>query len=154
MVTKHKIHIDYSDADFSLLAIHSSLDDHAMVYALNNGLQMRLSRRREDLSLKEGVQFPVFEWEDKINDRYWAVLTNACQLEQMGSGEDLFQNEYSAIRHHLIPERKEVDYFLKIESDEARLPHQIMEKLSQIPKVITCYPIDPKELRSIENLMY
>lgn len=154
MVTKHKIQIDFYDDDFSLLAIHSSLDDHAMVYALNRELQLRLTRKREDLSLGEGIEFPVFEWEDEFNDRYWSLLSNTCQVEEERTETGLFQNEMSAIRHHLIPERKEVDYFLKIESDETELAHEVLERLTQIPQVITSYSIAPKELRSIENIMY
>ena len=154
MVTKHKIQIDFYDDDFSLLAIHSSLDDHAMVYALNRELQLRLTRKREDLSLGEGIEFPVFDWEDEFNDRYWSLLSNTCQVEEERTETGLFQNEMSAIRHHLIPERKEVDYFLKIESDETELAHEVLERLTQIPQVITSYSIAPKELRSIENIMY
>jgi len=154
MVTKHKIQIDLYEDDFGLFAIHSSLDDHAMVYALNQVLQLRLARKREDLNLGEGIEFPVFGWEDEFNDRYWWLLTNACQVEEKRNETDLFQNEMSASQYHLVPERKEVDYFLKIESDESDLLHHVLERLTQIPQVITSYAIEPKELKSIENLMY
>ena len=154
MVTKHKIQIDYYDDDFSLMAIHSSLDDHAMVYALNKELQLRLARKREDLSLGDGIEFPVFDWEDEFNDRYWSLLSNTCQVEEKRTETDLFQNEISETQYHLIPERKEVDYFLKIESDETELAQEVMERLTRIPQVITSYVIAPRELRSIENIMY
>ena len=154
MVTKHKIQIDYYDVDFSLLAIHSSLDDHAMAYALNKELQLHLERKREDLSLGEGIEFPVFDWEDEQNDRYWSLLANACQVVEKGNETDLFQNELSAIQHHLIPERREADYFLKIESDEIDLLQNVLERLTHVPQIITSYAIDIKELRSIENIMY
>ena len=137
MVTKHKIQIDFYDNDFCLLAIHSSLDDYAMAYALNQNLQLRLVRERKDLNLGEGIEFPLFGWEDEFNDRFWSLFTNACQVEEKMTGTDLFQNETSATQHHLIPERKEVDYFLKIESDETDLVPEILERLTKIPKVIT-----------------
>lgn len=154
MVTKHKIQIDLFDNDFCLVAIHSSLEDHALVYALNRDLQLRLARKGEDLTLGEGIEFPVFVWEDEFNDRYWLLLSNTCQMEQKGQESDLFYNEVSATRHHLIPERKEVDYFLKFESDEPDLIPDILERLNQIPQVITGYVIEPTELASIENIMY
>lgn len=154
MVTKHKIHIDYYDNDFSLLAIHSSLDDHAMVYALNHNLQLRLVRERNDLNLGEGIEFPVFGWEDEFNDIFWSLLSNTCQVEEKMTGLDLFQNETSPTQYHLIPERKEVDFFLKIESDDTDLLDEALERLARIPQVITSYAIEPKELKSIENIMY
>ena len=154
MVTKHKIQIDFFDDNFGLLAIHSSLEDHAIVYALNRELQLRLVRKREDLSLSEGIEFPAFGWEDEFNDRYWLLLANTCQIEQKGNEADLFSNELSVTQHHLVPERKEVDYFLKIESDETDLMREVQEQLTQIPQIITSYTIEPTELRSIENIMY
>lgn len=154
MVTKHKIHVDFYDDTFTLLAIHSSLDDHVMAFRLNQSLNTQLRRKREDLSLGADTVFPVFEWEDQWNDRYWSVIRNTCQSEQENQGADLFQNEISEITHYLIPERKDVDYFLKIAGDESDLSQDILEKLSQIPQVITSYSLDPKTLKSIENIMY
>lgn len=154
MVTKHKIHIDFYDDTFTLLAIHSSLEDHVMAFRLNQSLNTRLTRKREDLSLGKDIVFPVFEWEDQWNDHYWSVIRNTCQSEQRNQSTDLFQNEISVTTHYLIPERKDVDYFLKIAGAESDLAPDIIEKLGQIPQVIASYALDPKELKSIENIMY
>jgi len=154
MVTKHKIQIDFYDDDFCLIAIHSSLEDHAIVYTLNRELHLRLARERKDLSLGDGIEFPAFGWEDELNDRYWLLLANSCQLEQKGIESELFFDEISVTRHYLIPERKEVDYFLKFESDETDLLQEVLSRLKRIPQIITSYALEPAELGSIENIMY
>jgi hypothetical protein len=55
-------------------------------------------------------------------------------------------------RPYLIPERKEVDYFLKMEGEEYGL--KVLAVLLSVPKVITAYRLETSKLKSKYNLIY
>ena len=54
--------------DFTLIAIHGSLEPYYLAYLLNKNLEVRLSRTREDLLLTQydsTTRYPCFEFNDK-----------------------------------------------------------------------------------------
>jgi hypothetical protein len=153
-VNTYRISEDLFVEEFVLIALHSSLEDHSMVYILNQGLKLLLKRTTEDLEIEGHGSFPVFEWKDEINDRIWTLFTNNnVKIEELNR-VDLFQNELSQTVHHLIPEYREVDYFLKIEQGEENLEDEVTQKILQIPNIITAYTVDTERLKSIHNLIY
>jgi hypothetical protein len=154
MVTTHKIFDDFYEETFALVALHSSLDDYAMVYALNNSLKTKLRRSPEDLDMSENFSFPFFEWKDELNHRIWTLITNCSTKEDNSGSGDLFQNEISYMTHYLIPEHREVDYFLKIEQDDNEIEEIMIEAILGIPEIITAYPIDIDKLKSKNNLIF
>ncbi|NNE03087.1 MAG: IPExxxVDY family protein [Eudoraea sp.] len=154
MVTRHKINTDFYDDTFSLVAIHSSLEDHSMVFMLNNFLKTGFKRKRKDLILTEAISFPIYDWEDSTHDRYWTCMVNSCEIEESYNANDLFGSEVGISKHHLIPEYKEADFFLKIEQDGTFYEEEVIRQVSSIPQVITAYSINSKELNSIENIIY
>ena len=154
MVTTHKIFEDFYEETFGLIAIHSSLEDYAIVYALNNSLRTKLKRSPADLDMSENFSFPFFEWKDELNQRNWTLITNYSSKEESAGSEDLFKNEISYTAHYLIPEHREVDYFLKIEQDDYEIDETLIRVIQEIPKIITAYPIDVDQLKSKNNLIY
>ena len=56
------------------------------------------------------------------------------------------------MRLYLIPEKREVDYFLKVEGDED--PPGLLDKLLSIPRLVTAYRLDASGLKSKHNLIY
>jgi len=52
----------------------------------------------------------------------------------------------------LIPEKREVDFFLKLEGDEKNL--KLLPGLLSIPKVTTAYRLETAKLKSRYNLIY
>ena len=154
MVTKHKIFEDFYEETFALLAIHSSLDDYAMVYALNSSLKTKLKRSRADLDTSEDFSFPFFEWKDELNHRYWTLITNYSSKEASVGYEDLFQNEISYTTNYLVPEHRDVDYFLKIEQDDHEIDEELVNAILEIPKIITAFPVDVDKLKSKNNLIF
>lgn len=154
MVTTHKIFDDFYEETFALLALHCSLDDYAIVYALNNSLKTKLQRSHMDLDMSENFSFPFFEWKDELNHRNWTLITNYSSKEDSLQLKNLFQNETSFTTHHLIPEYKEVDYFLKIEQEDTEVDADLLKSILEIPKIITAYPIDVDKLKSKKNLIF
>lgn len=154
MGTTHKIIEAFCEESFSLLAIHSSMEDHTLVYALNSLLKTMLKRSRNDLDISTDISFPFFEWKDELNHRYWTLTTNTVGKEEFADNEGLFQNESSFTRYHLVPEYREVDYFLKIEQDDTENTPAIVKSILSIPGIITAYSIDITNLKSKRNLIF
>jgi hypothetical protein len=153
-VNTYRLSEDLCVEEYVLIALHSSLEDHAMVYSLNHRLKLLLRRTKEDLELGGRGCFPVFDWKDKINDRYWALFTNNSVKDEELNREDLFQNEISQTVHHLVPEFREVDYFLKIEQGDESLEDKVIREILSVPNIITAYMVDTERLKSKHNLIY
>lgn len=154
MATTHRILDDLLEESFSLFAIHSTLEDYAVVYALNQYLKARFQRLRTDLDIDRGISFPIFEWRDVINDRCWTLISNYCRKAEAGKTNELFINEPSFTTYHLIPEYRDVDYFLKMEGEPEEDVDTILKSLTRIPKLITAYAIDTNKLKSKKNLIF
>ena len=153
-VTTYRISEDLCTEEFVLIALHSSIEDHTLVYALNKFLKIKLKRTGEDLDLTGISTFPLFEWRDLINDRCWTLITNNNIKEENLERNDLFQNEISLTVHHLIPEYKEVDFFLKIEQGDECLEDDVIKILLSIPNIVTAYIVDTERLKSKHNLIF
>lgn len=153
-VNTYRISEDLCVEEFVLIALHSSLEDHTMVYWLNQRLKLMLRRTIEDLEIKDQGCFPVFEWKDKINDRYWTLFTNNSIGVEEPKRADLFQNELFQTVRHLVPEHKEVDYFLKIEQGDEYLDDGVIQSILSVPKIITAYIVDTERLKSKHNLIF
>lgn len=154
MMTTHRISADLYDDSFRLIAIHSDLEDYAMTYAINSKCGLYLKRMKIDLHLDENLSFSVFDWDDGMNDIYWTLISNKCVVEEVIPSGGLFENNISARTDHLIKERKEIDYFLKVEAaDEATLSQKLRD-IKKIDRVITAYPLETQTLKSKRNLIF
>lgn len=154
MLTTHKISADFFDDSFKLIAIHSGLEDYAMTYAINSNCGLYLKRMGHDLQVDENLSFSMFDWDDEIADTYWTLISNKCSVEVMVPSEGFFENSISYRTDHLIEERKEVDYFLKIEAVDDSMFEKQLKAINRIPKVITAYPIEAQTLKSKRNLIF
>lgn len=154
MAATHRILDDFDDESFTLFALHSSLEDYAVVYALNRYLKTRFKRLRTDLDIAQGISFPIFEWRDEANDRYWTLISNVSRIKELPGTHDLFMNEPSFKTYHLIPENKEVDYVIKIEGEPMADDELLPGTITDIPGIITAYALDTNKLKSKKNLIY
>jgi len=154
ILTTHKISADLYDDSFSLIAIHSNLEDYAITYAINSACGLYLKRMEKDLHLDNHMSFSVFDWDDGINDEYWTLISNKCEVEEEIPSLGLFENNISMRIDYLVRERKEVDYFLKVDAADEIMFSQKIKSINQIAKVITAYPLDTTNLKSKRNLIF
>nr|WP_293166010.1 IPExxxVDY family protein [Allomuricauda sp.] len=155
MLTTHKISADLYDDSFSLIAIHCDLEDYAITYAINSTCGLYLKRMKKDLHLNENMSFSVFDWDDEMNDVYWTLISNKCEIEEVMPSEGLFGNNISRRTDYLVKERKDVDYFLKVDAaDEEIFLSEKLKSINQITKVITAYPLETQNLKSKRNLIF
>ncbi|MCM4164069.1 MULTISPECIES: IPExxxVDY family protein [unclassified Arenibacter] len=154
MAAIHRISEDFYEESFTLIALHSSIEDFMLVYALNSCLKTKLKRSVNDLDLSQNGTFPIFDWRDEVNDRYYTFVSNNDVKEEEGSIGNLFQDQPTFTKYHLVPEYRDVDYFLKIEHDELDVEGNILKSVLTIPKVITAYLVDASKLKSKNNLIF
>ncbi|MCM4166653.1 hypothetical protein KCTC52924_01500 [Arenibacter antarcticus] len=154
MAAIYKISEDIYDEHFTLIALHSSIEDYSLVYALNSYLKIKLKRAVKDLEISSIRTFPFFDWTDEIHDRYYTLISNNSIVREELNEGNLFQDQPSFTAYSLIPEYKDVDYFLKVEHDEMDVDESILKSVLSIPKVITAYSVDANKLKSKNNLIF
>ncbi|WP_298365164.1 IPExxxVDY family protein [uncultured Lutibacter sp.] len=141
--------------DYLLIGIHSTEDDYRLAYLINKNLNSQFKRYNESLDFKDSdAEFPLFEWKDEktfmnyylINNKFLNVIN-----EQYADG--LFGGNYSTTSY-LIPEKKKVDFLLKIEGCNEYFLMNIIEKLNNIDQIITSYQIETNSLKSKNNLIF
>lgn len=148
--------------EYELMAIHSSLPPHRLAFLLNKNLDIRLSRTKNDVLLNDkGIpaSFPLFQYEDVFQYCMYSLVGNTCKtqntLDSTNNNQLFAMIEESSIIKYLIPEFKNVDYFLKIETETDQFfTKSLISKLLSIPQVITVYAVDSFQLKSKNNLIF
>ena len=144
--------------DYSLIGIHTSEEDYRLAYLLNKNLNTAFSKYHQHLDFKNNnATFSVYEFNDEKKQQESFLISNKFigNYTQI-SNANLFSDSISySTTSYLIPEKKRVDFFLKIEgetsTDEIK---RIIDKLNNIHQIITSYNIDPSELKSKDFLIF
>ncbi|MCP4882382.1 MAG: IPExxxVDY family protein [Flavobacteriales bacterium] len=151
----HSIDFEF-DHDYDLIGIHSVLADYRMAYYLNKYLDIQLRRFKDDLDFKsENCSFPLYTFEDETAYASWSLIANKHVFTQniAGGGSNLFLEETKI--SYLIPEKKKVDYFIKITglTDNVELSTTLLN-INKINNIMASYAIDPLDLKSRDNLIF
>lgn len=154
----HKL--DEVEEDYLLLAIHSSLEEYKIAYNLNRHLQINFSRARQDLDFNHGAiqaLYPLYLFREPAKYRTYYLIKNkfAGPVKKVISSGSLFgDEEFSSKNTYLIPEHKDVDYFLKIDEDlDQDSLERMIGQIAAIPNVQTIYEVDHTQLKSRNNLI-
>ena len=148
--------LDLED-DYSLIGIHSTEEDYRLAYLINKHLNTKLVRNKESLDFKNSeAEFSIFNYNDELNFINFSLISNkhidfsSTKLIEEG----LFKNNFSTI-YYLIPEKKNIDYFLKIEGgDSDEFFKKLNSDLNKIEQIITSYLIEPSSLKSKNHLIF
>lgn len=152
-----KIHaFDFEfDHDYTLIGIHSILEDYRIAYFLNKNLKIHLKRFKEDLDFpSKHCRFPFYIYEDKSNFTTWSLIANKhAFIDSVDAINNLFFEETKI--SFLISEKKNVDYFIKINGNinDSEL-QSILYKINSTQNIITSYKIDPYDLKSKDYLIF
>lgn len=156
----HKLLIDdFESADYTLIAIHSSLEDYRLAYFVNKELEIKLERCPNDLGVKQKEGLALFsryffDFEDQ--DEAWHLIQNKTSISPVQTSNvslfsaDGFDFNYSAF---FLPELKTADYVLKVENT-ADADSTIVQQLLKIKQVTTAYTVDHYKLKSKNNLIF
>lgn len=159
----HKLLFDEEMEDpFSLVAIHCSEEDYKLAYLLNQYLRTQFRRNKKEVDFSsEGqiITFPLYNYEDIKNYNHFYLVANKCKVIEasLQSSGGLFAETVSdkATTHYLIPELKNVDYFLKINADLGNFPIEaLVSETNKIKQVISAYTIETDKIKSKNNLIF
>lgn len=108
--------------DYSLIGIHSTEEDFRLAYLINKHLKSKLTRYKHNLDFKNSdAEFAVFEYKDEINlMNYYLIRNKYVHVVDKQNNEELFSGNFSTTSY-LISEKKNIDYFLKIEGGNPRI---------------------------------
>ena len=147
---------DFYEDDFSLIGIHTTLEDYKLAYLLNKNLKINFVKSKENLNFEKtekSSSFSIFNYYNKEYDSDWVLIANSSKREnQTESNELLLTTE---TKTYLIPEKKKVDFFIKVSGElEFDFVTKIIDKVKNIEQVITSYPIDKNTLKSKDFLIF
>jgi hypothetical protein len=133
---------DTFSVDFELLAISSPLTDFQMAWHINENANFSLKRVKDHfIELKKGYF---------LNTSCFQHLTENTSIKLLKNK----LNESDAPQAFLIPEMKNIDYFLLIQDDTEELEIlNVKSTLSKIKNVILVQALDANRLKSVVNLM-
>ena len=147
------------DEDYSLIGIHTQEEDYKIAYLLNKHLSTRFYRSKNDLDFKkDNTSFSLFEYNDEqCFANYYLIANKNEKLIKNPINNGLFENvsnSLSLVKKYLIPEKKNIDYLIKIEgiTDQKKIDH-IVSIINSIKQVITSYQVNPSTLKSKEFLI-
>jgi hypothetical protein len=129
------------DLDFVLIAVTTSLKDYRICYLINKYLNFNFSKKADlEVDILQGsatVFFSLYQyhWEASETDFYFIA----------NKGSD----------GYLIPEMRKADYFLMIKNyiDDDDLD-KLITALNRIPEIVAAVKINPKKIKSRENLLF
>ncbi|WP_369048797.1 IPExxxVDY family protein [Tenacibaculum sp. UWU-22] len=147
---------EFSNNDYTLIGVHTAIKDYKFTYLLNQQLNVKFSRASKDLDFENknnNAFFALYEYQDKKLDTHWHLLSNVHKAVFKPTDSSLF--EENTITTYLIPEKKKVDYFIKIEGNYSeQYIAESVEKINKIAQIITAYTIDINTLKSKDFLIF
>lgn len=153
---------DFDEIDYSLIAIHTSLEDYRLAYFINQKLHVNLNKSIKEIQIavKEGeTHFSRFHYYEKKKEISWDLIQNKNEVihQQKEENQSLFSNIglEVATKVHMLPEFKKADYFLKIENTDENLQlSEILNTLNTIDNISTVYIVDTNKVKSKNNLIF
>ncbi|MDO6621247.1 IPExxxVDY family protein [Oceanihabitans sp. 1_MG-2023] len=146
------------DIDYTLIGIHCSIEDYRLTYLVNHYLGLKLKRKDVDIEYKDTSSYSIFEWNDQKQQTIWNLVANISKIEVNDAVDatSLFVNQEKFTKtNYLIPEYKKVNFILKISDDPYQhLQKQALNKILEIPQVITAFGIDANKLKTTEQLIF
>jgi len=140
-MAKTVLKLDEEDQfDFILIGIVCQHKDYRLCHELNAAFKTELVREN-DLEIFNGrrmekVSFSFYCYKTEEEDRYY-LISNKSKLG------------------FLIPEQKQIDYFLLVRENVKRLDEQdLMNQLKDLKVVLGTFKFDPKKLKSRDNLLF
>lgn len=129
------------EPDFALIAITTSLKDYRVCYLINKYLKFQLVKKPDHpVDMQPDIEpalFSMYHYKPGENENDFYFIAN--------KGTDGF----------LIPEMKKVDYFLMIKEyiDDNELD-SLISALNRIPEIVAAVKVEPKKIKSRENLLF
>ncbi len=156
---------DMSDCneDIVLVAIKSNMPDYKMAYCLNRYLGVHFHKVSPEISLTDNgtAFFRSFKYEDQKNHLTWRLFENKSNFSENNEdvNHSLFHTDDEVFNatNYLIPEWKNIDFFMLIENADLLFnTDELLEKLQNIKNISTQFIVDMDSLsiKSQKNLIF
>lgn len=147
---------DFCEEEYSLIGIHTTLEDYKLAYLLNKTLKTSFYKSIENLefeNLENKASFSIFKYINTNYDFDWFLIANSFKRENQTESNELLLT--SETKTYLISEKKKIDFFIKISGDvEYSFVLETIEKIKKIDQVITSYYVDKNTLKSKDYLIF
>lgn len=147
---------DFCEENYTLIGIHTVLEDYKLAFLLNSQLKTSFQRAKYSLDFdkaSQDISFSIYSYTNKEYDSEWYLIANSCTTEVQLNNTGLLQSTETKV--HLIKEKKKVDFFIKIVGDtEDMYIAKIIERINSINQVVTSYKIDTNTLKSKDFLIF
>jgi hypothetical protein len=158
----YKLNLEEFETEaFHLIAIHTTMEDSKLAFLINQKLGVLLKMDHADIQIETKIGFGNFKrfyfFDEKTNIQWDLVQSQNSILKKNQAITGLFYDISSVFSIHLflLPEHKKADYFLKITPNENDISIvEIQKKLNAIKNLTTAYSIDPKTIKSKNNLIF
>lgn len=152
----HLLGSDLCEEEYALIGIHTALEDFKLAYLLNHKLGTRFYKSKEDLNFEineKKTSFSIFNYTNNKYDFEWFLIANSSKRENQKESNELLLT--SETKTYLIPEKKKVDFFIKVSGSlQYNFVEDITNKIKTIDQVITSYTIDKNKLKSKDFLIF
>lgn len=147
---------DFYEEKYSLLGIHTTLEDYKLAYVLNHHLGVHFNKASFNLDFeneKSDASFSIYTYENSTHNSEWYLISNSEKKENKVQEEGLLLS--TEIKNYLIPEKKKIDFFVKIVEDiPLKETQKLVNKIKSIDQIITAYTIDTNTLKSKDILIF
>jgi hypothetical protein len=153
----HKVHLlTYEEEDLKdyLLAIHSSLEGFQIAFYLNQISRTKF-KRDQDITLDtKKAAFSSFKWENYLIDVNTLLFSNKylLQLEQENTNNNTLFDLPLRNEVYLIPEFKQVDFFIK--SNHLETIQLLFKPLNLWSATAMVYEIPSNKIKNRLNLIF
>lgn len=141
---------DFGEEEYTLIAIHTALEDYRLAYLLNKNIQTRFFRLLKDVTIKKkeyNTSFATYNYLDTFYDHDWVLVANSSKIENKKTENQLLLAIET--KTYLLPEKKKVDFFIKISGEiNSNTIENTLKKIKNIEQVLTAYSVDKKTLKS------
>ena len=151
MASRKLNHLEIEE-DFKLIGIHSQLEAYKLAFNLNKSL--KISLKVFDYKIKIDKTEFVFEMFKHLSEIYSTkiyLFSNKSFGNIKPAELNLFENIDSKI--YLIDEKKNIDFFLKIEGGSFNYS-SLIDKIKRVPLIQACYLVNLKSQKSKYNLIF
>ena len=153
----HSLGIEnFYEDNYTLIAIHTTLEDFKLAYLLNHKLNTHFSQAGFKLDIETGdgkASFPIFNYKNEKYDDDWYLIANRFKEERINLQDTLALP--TEMITYLVPQKKEVDYFIKIVGEQdKRSIKRVLNHIKTINQVVGSYTININTLKSKELLIF
>ncbi len=147
---------DFCEEEYSLIGIHTALEDYKLAYLLNKNLKTQFYKSQNNLEFendKNKASFSIYNFSSKKYDFDWFLIANSFKRENQTESNELRLT--TETKTYLIPEKKKVDFFIKISGEvDVDFVISAVQIIKNIEQIITSYSIDKNTLKSKDFLIF